>query len=159
MDLATDIAGTALMLAGALAAGFEFRMLRSRFRHLILTPAAQQLRNCVLVICSSLSLVSIHWHNMPVTWSLIGLSLVLMAGNAALLVRERVQVKVVRVPRDAAPPLRDRVRVRVVRESEDVARLPQMSATPHSLTACPCPGPEDVTGVARNATVAPVAWS
>ncbi|HSZ43993.1 MAG TPA: hypothetical protein VK823_01570 [Streptosporangiaceae bacterium] len=89
MDILTDLAGLVLVAAGAFGAGFEFRMIRSRFGHQVLTPAAGLFRTYVSVFAWGMVFVSNHWNNAAVTWALIGLGVVLTSAQGVLVLRSR----------------------------------------------------------------------
>jgi hypothetical protein len=91
MDLLTDIGGLALVVAGAFGTGFEFRMIRFRFGHQVLTPGARLFRSYVVLIVCGLVLVSNHWHNTAVTWTLTGLNVALLIAQGVLERRSRVR--------------------------------------------------------------------
>jgi hypothetical protein len=89
MDILTELAGLALVTAGAFGAGFEFRMIRSRFGHQVLTPAAALFRTYVSVSAWGLVFVSNHWHSAAVTWALVGLGMALTSAQGVLVLRGR----------------------------------------------------------------------
>jgi hypothetical protein len=89
MDLLTELAGLALVTAGAFGAGFEFRMIRSRFRHQVLTPAAALFQTYVTVFVCGMAFVSNHWNNAAVTWALVGLSVALTSAQGVRMLRSR----------------------------------------------------------------------
>jgi uncharacterized membrane protein YgdD (TMEM256/DUF423 family) len=89
MDILTDLAGLTLVAAGAFGAGFEFRMIRSRFGHQVLTPAARLFQTYVIIGVVGMIFVSNHWHNSAVTWTLTGLSVALVSAQGVLVLRNR----------------------------------------------------------------------
>ena len=91
MDILTEVAGLALVVAGAFGAGFEFRMLRSRFGHQLLTPAARLYRAYVTFLVIGMSFVSQHWDNTAVTWTFTGLGAALVIAQGVLMRRSRVR--------------------------------------------------------------------
>ncbi len=95
MDILTDLAGLALIAVGAFGAGFEFRMIRSRYGHQVLTPAARLFQTYVIVAVVGILFVSNHWHKTTVTWALTGLGVALVIAQGVLLLRSQAR----RVPR------------------------------------------------------------
>jgi hypothetical protein len=89
MDLLTDLVGLTLVAAGAFGAGFEFRMIRSRFAHLVLMPGAGLFRSYVGLFVWGVVFVSDHWHNSAVTWTLTGLGTALTSVQGAQVMRSR----------------------------------------------------------------------
>jgi hypothetical protein len=89
MDVLTDLAGLTLVAAGAFGAGFEFRMIRSRFTLRVLTPAAGLFQTYVIVFVWGMVFVSNHWHNSAVTWTLTGLGAALTSAQGVLVMRSR----------------------------------------------------------------------
>jgi hypothetical protein len=89
MDILTDLADLTLVAAGAFGAGFEFRMIRSRFGHQVLTPAAGLFQMYVIIGVWGMAFVSNHWHNAAVTWTLTGLGAVLTSAQGVLVLGSR----------------------------------------------------------------------
>jgi len=89
MDILTELVGLAAMTAGAFGAGFEFRMIRSRFRHQVLTPAAGLFQTCVTVFAWGLAFASDDWNNAAVTWALMGLGVAMTSAQGVLVPRSR----------------------------------------------------------------------
>jgi hypothetical protein len=89
MDMLTELVGLALMTVGAAGAGFEFRMIRSRFRHQVLTPAAAVFRIYVTVFVSGIVFLSNDWNNTAVTWAFVGLGLALTSVQVTLGLRSQ----------------------------------------------------------------------
>lgn len=91
MDILVELAGLALVTVAAFGAGFEFRMIRSHFRHQLLTPAAGLFRTYVNLFAWGMASVSNHWNNTAVTWALIGLGAALTSAQGVLVLRSRVR--------------------------------------------------------------------
>jgi len=89
MSVLTELAGLALVTVGAFGAGFEFRMIRSRFGHQVLTPAAALFQTYVNLFAWGMAFVSDHWNNSAVTWALIGLGVALTSAQGVLMLRSR----------------------------------------------------------------------
>jgi hypothetical protein len=89
MSIMTELAGLALVTAGAFGAGFEFRMIRSRFGHQVLTPAAALFRTYVNLFAWGMVFVSDYWNNAAVTWALVGLGVALTSAQGVLVLRSR----------------------------------------------------------------------
>ncbi len=85
----TDLAGLALVAAGAFGAGFEFRMIRSRFRQQVLTPAAGLFQTYLILFVWGMAFVSDHWNNTGVTWALTGVGAALTSVQGVLVLRSR----------------------------------------------------------------------
>jgi hypothetical protein len=89
LDVLTELAGLAGVTAGAFGAGFEFRMIRSRFGHQLLTPAARLFRMYVSVFAWGMAFLSDGWNNSAVTWALVGLGVALTSVQGVLVLRSR----------------------------------------------------------------------
>lgn len=89
MGILTELAGLTLVTAGAFGAGFEFRMIRSRFGHQVLTPAAALFRTYVSLFAWGMAFMSDHWNNAAVTWALTGLGVALTSAQGVLVLRSR----------------------------------------------------------------------
>jgi hypothetical protein len=77
-----------LVTVGAFGAGFEFRMIRSGFRHQLLTPAAALFRTYVSLFVFGVVFAT-DWDNAAVTWTPTGLGVALTSAQGVLVLRRR----------------------------------------------------------------------